>query len=62
MSRKELLQQEHEGRVDRTRVESSLPPLGAGRRRSYARTVWLLILLLGVAAWAGWQLCGGRGL
>jgi hypothetical protein len=55
MSRKEQLQNEHQGRVDRMRMESPLPSRVIPQRRWSMRGMVLIffiaLVLVGVAAW-----------
>lgn len=56
MNRKEQLQNEHQGRVDRMRIDSPLPNRVMPQRRWSMRGMVLILLgalvLAGVAVWA----------
>lgn len=61
MNRQEHLQNEHQGRVDRNRMDSPLPSRVMPRRRWSLRG--LVLILLGVLVLAGvamWAVYGGH--
>lgn len=61
MSRKEQLQNEHQGRVDRMRMESPLPSRVIPQRRwSMRGTVLIFFVALVLVGVAAWYVYGGK--
>jgi hypothetical protein len=62
MSRKETLQNEHNARVVNKRIDSALPPRGACGTRNRQGLLWIVLVVVIVAAAgvAGWLVYGGR--
>lgn len=61
MNRKEHLQNEYQGRVDRSRIDSPLPNRVMPQRRwSMRGTVLILCVALVLVGVVVWYVCGGK--
>ncbi|MEI7946839.1 MAG: hypothetical protein WCJ02_09090 [bacterium] len=60
MSRKEQLQNEHQGRVDRMRLDSPLPSTCTPQRRSMRGIIVIVFFVILLIAAVAWVMYGGK--
>jgi len=60
MSRKEQLQNEHQGRVDRMRLDSPLPTNCIPQRRNMRGIILIVFFVILLVAAVAWVMYGGK--